>query len=478
MSLLGIDIGTSGCKAVLFREQGGILHHAYRKYPVLRPEPGAAELDVIETERAVMEVIQECASHSSEDMPKALAVSSFGECCIPIASDGQALCRYCILPEDSRPENTLDLFCCRFSAQRIQQRTGVYPASFYSLPLLSKQFRNTKELKDRCSMVLDWSGYIAFRLCGTAAFNTSSASRTMGFDVSSMQWIPEYLEFFGLDVKSFPVPAAPGTALGTIRRELAESLGLPSQMTVVAGTHDQCAAAIGCGAVRPSDMMLGMGSYACAVFCRKNGTPPPEAYGCVLNREPHAVSGHFASFLFHGSCGLLLEWAADNLFSEYTGNDRFERILSLIPDWGLCPAPAVIPEFGRCKGIIGELGFGDDRISILKGICNGIFFYFRDCVRREKHSLRQILITGKTGTSSSLLQLASDILELPVRRNGTPEAGALGSALLAGIGCGIYPSVEEAWEMLPHSEVRRFRRPCHARLRRGYLHGGVRLLHG
>lgn len=453
MSLLGIDIGTSGCKAVLFREQGGILHQAYRKYPILRPEPGAAELDIAETEQAVMEVIRECASHTSGDMPKALAVSSFGECCVPIAADGQPLFRFCILPEDSRPENTLKLLCCRFSAQSIQQRTGVYPESCYSLPLLSKQFRNTEKLRERCAMLLDWSGYIAFRLCGTAAFNTSSASRTMGFDVSSMQWIPEYLEFSGLDINSFPVPVAPGTALGTIRRGLAESLGLPLQMTVVAGTHDQCAAAIGCGAVSPPDMMLGMGSYACAVFCRKNGTPPPEAYGHVLNREPHAVSGHFASFLFHSSCGLLLEWAADNLFSEHTGNDRFERILSLVPDWGLYQAPAVIPEFGRRKGIIGGLGFGHDRLSILKGICNGIFFYFRDCVRREKHSLRQILVTGKTGSSTPLLQLASDILELPVRRSCTPEAGALGSAILAGIGCSIYTSVEDAWEILPHSEI-------------------------
>ncbi len=451
MSLLGIDIGTSGCKAVLFNEQGGMLHRAYREYPVLRPFPGVAELEITVVETAVMETIRECADHADRDLPAALAVTSFGESCLPVTADGRVACRCCILPEDRRSEEVKEALIRPFSSDAMQQRTGIRPESCYSLPLLMRQFRNSRELREHCAILLDWSDYIAFRLSGEAVFNTSSASRTLALDVHTMQWIPEYIEAAGLESNLFPPLVSPGTVLRTIRLEMAQQLGLPRQTKVVAGTHDQCAAAIGCGAASGSDMMLGLGSYACAVFCRKNGSQPPEAFRHALNIEPHAMPGHFASFLFHSGCGMLLEWLASTLFPEYTGPDRFQRIFRLVPDWEPRPTPVVLPEFGQGRGMIGGISFGNDRTDILRGACEGILFYFRECVGREKceHHLRRILASGGGSRTPEILQLAANILELPVRLNDTPEAGALGCAMLAGSGCGIYTSIMEASEQLP-----------------------------
>ncbi len=451
MSLLGIDIGTSGCKAALFNEEGEMIHSAYRKYTVLRQLPGVAELEIIAVETAVMEVIHECADHSDKDFPVALAVSSFGESCVPVTADGHAACRCCILPEDQRAEEDMKVLIRLFSSNAMQERTGIRPESCYSLPLLMRQFRNSRELRERCATLLDWSDYIAFRLSGEAAFNISSASRTLALDVHAMQWIPEYIAAAGLDSRRFPALVSPGTVLGPIRMDMAQQLGLPRNTKIVAGTHDQCAAAIGCGAASVSDMMLGLGSYACAVFCRENGLQPPEAFGHALNMEPHALPGHFASFLFHSGCGMLLEWLASSLFPECAGQDRFHRIFQLVNDWKPRPTPLVLPEFGHGRGMIGGISLENDRTDILRGACEGMLFYFRECVCREKREqhLRRIFASGGGSRTPEILQLAADILELPVRLNNTPEAGAFGSAMLAGSGCGIYASIMEASEKLP-----------------------------
>ncbi len=433
MAVLGIDIGSSGCKVVLFDEHGGILRHAHRSYQVRRPAQGVAELNIKEAETAIFSAIRSCVADAPE--VQALAVVSFGECCVPVAADGLLAAPYCVMPEDSRSAAAADLLREKFSAELIQKRTGVLPESFYTLPLLSQQFKDSPELKEKCTFLLDWSDYIAYRLSGKAVFNTSQASRTLAYDVHTGNWIPEFITAAGLDTEMFPVLASPGTVLGNVLPEMAEQLGLSSETVVVTGTHDQCAAALGSGAATPEDLTLGLGTYACALFCCPDGTPPPEAWGKPLNIEPHAVPGHYASYMFHGSCGALLEWVAENLFADFAGNKRFERIFDAAKEFLPRQTPAVLPGFSAGNGMIGGISYGHDRMDILQAVCEGMLFYFRESVKAMP--LKQIFITGGVGRSPQILQLAADILELPVIRRDTPEAGALGCALLAGNVCGF-----------------------------------------
>jgi len=454
MSLIGIDIGNSGCKAVLFREEdGALLKSARAAYPSMRQVPGQALLETAMVEQGVMAALRECAAYAASigDAPKALSVTSFGECCVPIDADGNPADAFCVTPEDQRSATMAAQFAERFGAGEVQARTSLAPAAYQSLFLLARASRDDETLRRRTRMVLPWNDYICFRLCGVARFSTSQASRTSCYDVHTGEWIPEYIEAAGMDPSLFPAIAVPGTPLGPIRPTVAAELGLPPTLMVFTGTHDQCAAAVGAGAADRETLMLGLGSYACALFCCQQGEAAPTSFGKPLNIEPHALPGCYASYTYHAGCGAMQEYFRKLFFPECDGPDRYQRMQQAIKDWTPGHAPLVLPEFARSAGAIAGISFGHSREEMLLGAWYGCFFYFRDAVLNAKNTrgLKRICATGGVSSSPEILKLIASILELPVMVNDSPEAGALGCAIMAGAGCGVYSGIAEASRQLP-----------------------------
>jgi xylulokinase len=462
MSLLGIDVGTTGCKAAVFSKAGRLVASAYEEYDVQRPEPGRSELDSLQVWEQIKHTIGKAVSGAAGDPVKALAVSSLGEAVVPVTLDRQVL-GPSILNFDVRGAEYLDRLRSILPDERLYRINGNTLGNHYGLTKLLWIKEHQSELYRRADKFLLWESFVSFMLGAEPVVDYSLANRTLLFDVDRETWSDELLELTGLDHAKLPGTAPSGTVIGAVSRRVADELGLPANVAIVTGAHDQCANAVGCGVIQPGRAVYGMGTFICVtpVFeCRRE---PGVMMEQGLNTEHHAVPGQYVTFIYNQG-GSLLKWFRDTFAASErkraaeTGADIYAALISEIP-----AGPSriiVLPHFtitGPPKfiadscGLIAGLQLETSRGDILKGILEGTTFYLRECL--ESLPATGIEITdfraaGGGSRSDAWIQICADIMGRPFVRPKITEAGVLGAAIIAGVGCGIFPTLEVGVEAM------------------------------
>ena len=262
MNLLGIDVGTTGCKVVLFSLDGEMLGSAYREYDALNPRPGWAELDAAAIWKDVKTAIQSVTTAYPGAEIKALSVSSLGEAVVPVSDDRQIL-GLSILNFDSRGEEFLANLAALLPDDRLYAINGNTLGNHYSLTKLKWIQVHQPDLYTRTYRFLHWSAFIAFMLGADPVVDYSLANRTLLFDIHKCDWADALLADTGLDRAKLPDTVPSGTVVGTVSTQIAADLGLPPDVRIVSGAHDQCANAVGCGVVDSGSAVYGMGTYHC-----------------------------------------------------------------------------------------------------------------------------------------------------------------------------------------------------------------------
>lgn len=452
MSFMGIDIGTTGCKAAVFESSGMILGSAYREYDVIRSLPGQAELDSDEVWDKVCQVISACAAQSDEI--EALSVTSMGEALVPIDRQGH-ICGNSVLATDSRGLKYLNQLTALIPAEEIYPITGQPVGLGYSLPSLCRIKHEEPELYRQTFKFLPWADFVTYMLTGEMQANYSLASRTLLFDLRECRWAQRVAETAGFDLEKLPLVLPSGRALGRISAAMSQRLGLPMTVTVVSGSHDQCAATLGAGVSEAGTAMLGLGTYACMVMVHSQPEEGAPFTRLGLNIEPHAIPMQYVSFIYHGSGGALLKWLRNEMFRDLHGKDVYARMdaeLILAKERSV----TVLPYFAETgpldyatggHGLIGGLSLSHSRADILQGAMEGIIFYFKDALDQLKNGgspIRKLHVSGGGAESAAWCQMIADILDIPVVKPQVRECGALGAAIIAGVGTGRYRSFEEA----------------------------------
>jgi xylulokinase len=467
MSFLGIDVGTTGCKASVFSATGESLSSAYDEYDMVRPRPGWLELDPNEVwskirgtiGRAVKDAAQPRGARGvgARDTVTALAVSSMGESMVPVSRDRRILGNSLLLI-DSRGEEYLPLLSSGIGVEKLYRINGNVLGIQFSLPKLMWIRDNTPEVYAGAWKFLLWSGFVAFMLGGEPTVDYSLANRTLLFDVDSCAWSKEVAAIAGIDLDKLPDPVPAGTRIGTVSAAIAAELGLSKDTAIVAGAHDQCANALGCGVTDAGVGMSGMGTYLTIVPVFTGRKPPEVMMRWGLNTEHHAAPGRFVSFIYNQG-GLLVKWyrdtfaRAEKLAAEKEGRDIYTQLMGEIPadPSGVFVLPHFTvtgpPEFVTdSSGVIVGLTLGTTRGDILKGIMEGVVFYHKtvvDSVADAGITLRELRAVGGGSKSDAWLQVSADILGMPMIRTRVSEAGSLGVAILAAAGTGAFGSVEE-----------------------------------
>ena len=249
-----------------------------------------------------------------------------------------------------------------------------------------------------------------------------------------------------------------GTVIGKVSKDIANELCLPVDTKIVAGGHDQCLNAVGCGVLKSSQMMYGMGTFLCAVpvFEQRPNTELMIKFG--LNTEDHVRQGRFVSFIYNQG-GCLVKWFRDTFAalehhqSQQRGDDIYEKLFDELPEQPV--DIAVLPYFTNTgppkfldnpSGLIAGLKLATTRGEILKGIVQGATFYLRKCIEVLPEfgiDISEYRAVGGGSNSDTWLQLSADILGKPFVRPKVNEAGSLGAAIVAGVGLGIFSSLEE-----------------------------------
>jgi xylulokinase len=462
MSLLGIDVGTSGCKAAVFSEDGRLLGLAYEEYDYQRPQPGWAELDSFQVWRQVKRTIGQAVADAKGDPVKALCVSSLGETVVPVTADRKIL-GPALLNFDARGEEYLDELQSLIRDEQLYQINGNTLGNQYSLTKLKWLKKHQSDLYRQTPVFLLWSGFVSFMLGADAKVDYSLANRTLLFDLERNDWSDEMLELAQLDREKLPPTVPSGVVIGSVANAIAAELGLQAGIPIISGGHDQCCNGIGCGVLARGQAMYGMGTYLCLmpVFGQRPETAAMIERG--LNTEHHAVPGQYVSFLYNQG-GALVKWfrntfaAAERHQTQVSGQDLYAALLSempkdlsrvmVLPHFAITGPPDFITD--SC-GVMAGLKLETSRGDILKGLIEGMTFYIRETFETLPGAgieVSDFHAVGGGSKSDVWIQISADILGRPFVRPKINEAGVLGAAILAGVGCGVFPSLEVGVETM------------------------------
>jgi xylulokinase len=439
-----------------------MLASAYAEYDIQRPEPGRAELDAVEVWEKVKRTISQISTSAKTDPVQALAVSSLGEAMVPVTHDRQIL-GPSVLNFDRRGESYLAHLGNVLEKKLLYQINGNTLGNHYSLTKLMWLKEHQPDLYQRAYKFLHWGSFVSFMLGAEPVIDYSLANRTLLFDLEKKNWSNDLLTLTGLDREKLPLTAPSATVVGALDIRLAEELGLPANVSIVTGAHDQCATAVGCGVIQEGQAAYGMGTFFCMTPVFKHRYPSTMMMERGLNTEHHAVPELFVSFIYNQG-GALFKWYRDTFATveaqqaQASGQDIYADLVAEIPEK---PSPVmVLPHFettgpphfvSDSAGVLAGLRMETTRGDILKGILEGITFYLRECFEslpEMGHEITDFRAVGGGSRSDAWVQLSADILGTPFIRPAITEAGILGAAIIAGNGVGVFSSLAEGCQIM------------------------------
>lgn len=459
MSLMGLDIGTTGTKATIFTEQGRILASAYREYPMIHPRPGWMELNPDQVWPMVKEATAEAAAGAPGDPVEALAISVLGEASVPIAEDGTVLDNS-ILGFDSRTTELFDAWIAEHDRAEIMRICGQPPSQMFTIVKLMWIKQNQPELYDRMDRYLTFEAFAHLKMGLQPRTDYSMAARTMAFDIHDKQYSETLCEWGGVRPDLF-TPAVPtGTVVGELGPRAADEVGLPKGCLVVAGSHDQPAGALGSGVTRPRVAMDATGTVECFAVAMDS----PVVNQTMLNNNlacyPHAAEGLYVALAFNFTGGSLFRWIRDNFAAaetkeaEQSGKDVYELLVEQMSD-----EPTnifFVPHFmmtgtphldGNPVGAIIGLSLSTRRAEFLRAALEGISYEMKqnvEILREAGVEVDEFRAIGGGAKSDFWLQLKADMFNRPVVKLEVAEAASLGMAIAAGLAAGVYKSASQA----------------------------------
>jgi len=448
MSYLGIDIGTTGVKSALVAEDGKILALAYQEYNYFSQKPGWAELDSLEVFKKTKLTIQKViADHPSETID-GISVTSLGEAVVPVTSDRKIL-GPSILNFDRRGEEFLEHLRAYLSNESFYKVSGNTLRNHFTLTKLMWIKKYQEDLYQQADFFLPWTSFVSFMLGAYPVVDFSLANRTLCFDINSEDWSGQILEISRLDRSKLPETKIAGSLIGEVNSQAASELGLKAGIPIILGAHDQCANAVGCGAIEEEMAMLGMGTFTCATPVYRQNLDRELLIRLGVNTEHHAVPGHFVSFIYnHG--GSVVKWFRDtfaceeNRLAREKGLDIYPRLFSELPDH---PVKQVylpylsttgLPDLDlNTAGVFSGIRLDSNRGDILKGIIQGIIFDLKmtlDSLDQEEVVIKDFRAVGGGSRSDTWVQTCADILNATMTLPENSESGVLGSAVITCVG--------------------------------------------
>lgn len=440
-SLLGIDVGTTGCKVVAVDHQG-IQHRSHEEYPLTTPETGAAELDTDRVWQALRETIRQV-TRKCNKAPETLCVSTLGEAVTAVGRDRKPLAPT-VVSLDKRPNIYYEELLQRISKEDICQITGLEPLPHYSIFKWMWIMNNRPEIYNKSWKLLCYGELIAVRLGLEPLIDYSMASRTLALDRESMSWSPQILEAAEIDVEKLPEVVAPGTCVGRISNGMSDDLGLAQNSMLMAGGLDQACAAVGAGLEIDGKSLLSLGTTGVLAEVLPSG----REHAGVIPVIPHLRESTNIAIAGTPAGGALLRWFRDVCVT--TGNSEvnigrpptYSEIVDSAKD---CSTDLiVIPHLGGSRaafnnpdtsGAIVGLTFATDRGELVRGILEAVAFeieYMARRMREDGFRISELVAVGGGSRSKFWLQIMADVLNVPILSTESADAAAVGAAVLAG----------------------------------------------
>jgi len=468
VSLMGLDIGSTGTKAVVFDEEGHPLSQAYQEYAEVYPGPNMIELQPDEVWTAIREVIAQAAQQAGQDPVRALCISALGETFTPVGADGEFLHNSIVSP-DTRAVQQAARWHEMPGAQHVFEITGMPAHPSFTLNKIVWLKENTPDVHSATWKYLLWPEIVHLKLGLEPRLDWSLAGRTMAFEVVNKCWSDEMLDAVGVSSELFAEPIQSGEVVGELSPAAADEVGLPGGCLVVAGGHDQPMNALGAGVIAEGLAVDGMGTVECITVAFDEPVLTPEMLGHNYCCYPHVYDGMYVSIAFNYTSGAVLRWFRDQFGqpelqqAQADGSDVYDLILSDLPDGPtrlyFIPylAGSGTPHLDPlAKGAMVGLTLGSDRQTFIKGLLEGLCYELAlniESLATAGVKIERLRATGGGSRSPLWLQLKADITGKEVVTLNVTESGCQAGAMLGGVAVGVYDSVEEAVRVLVREQT-------------------------
>ncbi len=463
--LLGVDLGTSGCKTVLFDLQGRSIASATCSYPLSQPQNGWAEQDPEDWYQAALSSMRQVVEQSQVPPAEIMAAAISGQMHGLVMLDrGGAVIRPAILWCDARTQRQCEEITRTIGEDRLLELNGNPALTGFTAPKLLWVREHEPEHFARCATVLLPKDYVRYRLTGVLAMEISDASGTNLFDLRQRCWSSELVAGLGLNASLLPDLLESTALAGNLKREAADLTGLRAGMPIAAGAADNAAAALGTGVCQPGQAFVTLGTSG--VIFAHTQKPVYDPAGRV-HTFCGAVPGAYAVLSCTLACGQSLSWGRDLMYSqeklecERTGENVYDlmtaQAATIAPGAeGLLYLPYLMGERSplldpQARGVFFGLSALHTRAHLTRAMLEGICFSQRHNleVLQKMHVVPEALRACGGGARSRFFrQLLSDILHKPVRTVTASEGPALGAAILAACAAGIFRSVPEGCQAL------------------------------
>ena len=458
--LLGIDIGTSGTKTVLFDTQGNVICSKTFEYPMDQPYNGWAEQDPYHWWNATVQGIRYVIDKSdikAEDI-KGIGLSGQMHGLVMLDKAGNVL-RKSIIWCDQRTAKECDELNEIIGKKRIIEITANPALTGFTASKIRWVQNNEAEIYEKCAHILLPKDYIRYCLTGEFATEVSDASGMQLMDISKRCWSSEMLDKLNIDRELLGKMYESPDITGKVHQKASELTGLKAGTIVVGGAGDNAAAAVGTGVVKAGKAFTTIGTSG--VVYAVSDTVSIDLEGRV-HTLCASVPGKWTVMSCTQGAGLSLKWIRDNfcyeelMEAEKKGMDPYQIMTELaqkagVGAGGLIYLPYLMGERSPhpdpdSRGVFFGLSAMHNKSNIIRAVMEGVAFSQLECVdvfRELGVNIDDMMACGGGGRSELWRQMLADLYQCPVSTIKSDEGPASGAAILAGVGAGIYKSVEE-----------------------------------
>ena len=452
MLYIGIDLGTSAVKLLLVNGGGAIVRSVTKRYPLSFPRPGWSEQDPADWWNACMAGLRELLD--GPDPREVAGIGCGGQMHGLVILDGNdRILRKAILWNDGRTAEETDWLNGAVGKETLVSLTGNIAFAGFTAPKLLWVRKHEPEIFARIAKIMLPKDYINYMLTGVHSSDLSDASGTLLLDVANRRWSREMLETCGVTQAQTPRLHESFEAVGTVRPEIADALGLRRDVKVVAGAGDNAAAAVGTGTV---------GEGGCNVSLGTSGTVfiSSERFGAdrrgALHAFAHADGGwHLMGVVL--SAAACNKWLCEDVLgtADYAaeqariGADALGRNHVFFLPYLMGERSPVNDVDAR--GTFTGLTMDSSRADLVQAVLEGVAFAVRDSLEVAKTlglEIPRSKLCGGGSRSALWRTIFANVLGIPLELVKTEQGPGYGAAMLAMVGCGAFESVAAAADAL------------------------------
>jgi gluconokinase len=458
-AFIGVDIGTTGSRAIIYSTEGTLLANQSLEYPLYTPTPTWVEQDPDEVFKAVLSVIKRAVAQANLSA-KAFSGICFGAAFhsfIPVDKDGNALCRM-MTWADTRSQSYIEQLRANHDSKAIYMRTGCPPHPMYLVSKILWLKHEQRELFNRVHKFISIKEYVLYRFLKRFVVDRSIASGSGMYNIHKLTWDEELLSILDIPAEMFSDVVATTHVVEGIEPEIAAQLDLPSTIKVIIGAGDGVLSCVGTGAVKPGQLTATIGtSGAVRLVTDRTIVDERGRTWCYNLTDKYWVAG---GAITNG--GIALRWMRDKLGeterreAEKKGLDAYQLLISYAKEVpagsnGLILLPFFAGERApywnaSARGVLFGLNLNHDKRHIIRATLEGVTFRMFSIYKTLDEvagPINEIRVSGSFTRSNLWVQIMADIFGKTISVPSQSEGSAFGAVILGLHAIGVIKDIKE-----------------------------------